>query len=75
MALTVAMTDTRGSKKGNAGNRFGQSSSAVYVVDPPLGSLNLGSGGSRGSGGNTWYEGDGDEALVRSAPDEISTAS
>lgn len=67
-ALTLAIADTRGSRKGDPAREFGQGGAAVYVVDPPLGSRDYGSHGSRGGAGDTWYEGDGDEELVRSAP-------
>ncbi|NLX14263.1 MAG: prepilin-type N-terminal cleavage/methylation domain-containing protein, partial [Phycisphaerales bacterium] len=58
---TLAVADTRGSRKGDLAREPGEGSAAVYVVDPPLGSEKLGSRGSRGNSnpatGNMWYEG------------------
>lgn len=56
-AATVAIADTKGARKGNAANPYGYDGSGVYVVDPPLGSVNL---GSRGSGSGSYYEGGSD---------------
>jgi len=68
-AGTVAIGDTKGARKGNDENPYGFGGSGVYVIDPPLGSMNMGSGGSRktegGPGsGNAYYEGgeDGSDA-------------
>lgn len=65
---TVAIGDTHGTRKGSAANPLGIGGSGVYVLDPPLGSMTLGSRGSRKSSptpgsGNAYYEGgsDGDE--------------
>ena len=72
--LTVAVGDTRGTKKGSASNPYGIGGSGVYVMDPPLGSVDLGSQGSRkssagGGAGNAYYEGGSDgDALRRSVP-------
>ncbi len=55
---TVAIADTAGSRKGIATNRPGEGNSAVYVVDPPLGSVTLGSQGARRTApaaGNSYY--------------------
>jgi prepilin-type processing-associated H-X9-DG protein len=62
---TVAIGDTKGARKGSAANPYGYGGSGVYVLDPPLGSVNLGSRGSRkssvgGGGGNAYYEGGSD---------------
>ena len=48
-------------------NPYGVGGSGVYVLDPPLGSVALGSGGSRKSGpepgpGNAYYEGGDDHS-------------
>jgi prepilin-type N-terminal cleavage/methylation domain-containing protein/prepilin-type processing-associated H-X9-DG protein len=66
---TVMLGDTKGARKGNPENPYGYDGSGVYVIDPPLGSMILGSGGSRrtsgGPGaGNAYYEGgeDGSDA-------------
>ncbi|MBK9137510.1 MAG: type II secretion system protein [Verrucomicrobia bacterium] len=66
-AQTLVLADTKGTRKGSASNPFGVDGSGVYVVDPPLGSVELGSNGSRKSSarpgpGNAYYEGgdDGD---------------
>jgi len=64
-AQTVAITDTKGARKGNPGNPYGTGGSGVYVIDPPLGSFSHGSRGSRKSSaspgsGNAYYEGGGD---------------
>ena len=77
-ALTVGVTDVRGSKKGNPDRRFGEGGAAVYVIDPPLGSRDLGSQGSRknkaaADTNNLWYEGGTDpseEDLVRGGADD-----
>lgn len=75
-ALTLVVADVRGSKAGKPGNLFGESGAAVYVVDPPLGSRNLGSKGARAGNdpAKLWYEGGlvapQDEELWRSAPEE-----
>ena len=76
-AATLAVADTRGSRKGDPDRRFGEGGAGVYVIDPPLGSYDLGSKGSRKNKGdrdrrNLWYEGGTDaseEELVRSGPD------
>jgi len=62
---TLAMADTKGARKGNPESPYGIDGSAVYVVDPPLGSMALGSKGSRSTGagpgeGNAYYEGGAD---------------
>jgi prepilin-type N-terminal cleavage/methylation domain-containing protein len=66
---TVAIGDTRGARNGDPSQPYGFKGSAVYVIDPPLGSVSLGSQGSRRSGGgpgpgNAYYEGgdDGSDA-------------
>lgn len=68
-ANTIAVADTKGARKGSPSNHYGQDGSGVYVVDPPLGSMALGSQGSRKSSvspgsGNAYYEGgdDGSDA-------------
>jgi len=62
---TLAIGDTQGARKGDPENPYGFGGSGVYVLDPPLGSVNLGSKGSRkkagGPGeGNAYYEGGSD---------------
>ncbi|HSW46929.1 MAG TPA: prepilin-type N-terminal cleavage/methylation domain-containing protein [Phycisphaerae bacterium] len=75
-ALTLAVADTRGSKAGKPENLVGQGGAAVYVVDPPLGSKDLGSKGARAGNdpAKLWYEGGTqpvtDEYLWRSRPEE-----
>ncbi len=51
-SATIAVGDTAGSRDGNASGDPGEGSSAVYVIDPPLGSAR----GSNDSGGS-YYEG------------------
>ncbi len=62
---TIAIGDTKGARGGNPANAYGQAGSGDYVLDPPLGSVNHGSKGSRFSGGspgagNAYYEGGSD---------------
>jgi len=64
-ANTVVLADTKGARAGNASQPYGYNGSGVYVVDPPLGSVSLGSTGSRKSSGspgsgNAYYEGGSD---------------
>jgi prepilin-type N-terminal cleavage/methylation domain-containing protein/prepilin-type processing-associated H-X9-DG protein len=66
---TLAIGDTKGARGGNPEYAYGTNGSAVYVIDPPLGSVMLGSRGSRTSSadpgpGNAYYEGgvDGSDA-------------
>lgn len=66
---TVMLGDTKGARKGSPANPYGLDGSGVYVLDPPLGSVALGSQGSRKSSpspgaGNAYYEGgdDGSDA-------------
>jgi prepilin-type N-terminal cleavage/methylation domain-containing protein/prepilin-type processing-associated H-X9-DG protein len=73
---TVLLGDTQGTRQGSASNPFGVGGSGVYVLDPPLGSVALGSRGSRKSSdlpgsGNAYYEGgsDGSE-LHRATPSD-----
>jgi prepilin-type N-terminal cleavage/methylation domain-containing protein/prepilin-type processing-associated H-X9-DG protein len=75
-AGTLVIADTKGARKGSPSNPYGFGGSGVYVVDPPLGSVNGGSQGSRNSGalpgpGNAYYEGgdDGSDAH-RATPSE-----
>ena len=62
-ANTVVLGDTKGARKGSPSNNYGKDGSGVYVIDPPLGSVAMGSRGSRKSG-NAYYEGgdDGSDA-------------
>lgn len=75
-SMTLAVVDTTGSRKGKASNAPGQGGAAVYVVDPPLGSRDIGSQGSRQGDdpAKLWYEGGtdpvSDEGLWRSKPDD-----
>jgi prepilin-type N-terminal cleavage/methylation domain-containing protein/prepilin-type processing-associated H-X9-DG protein len=62
---TLVLGDTKGARKGSASLPYGSDGSGVYVLDPPLGSVALGSHGSRKSsgnpgGGNAYYEGGSD---------------
>lgn len=73
-AQTLSIGDTKGARLGNPANDYGHDGSGVYVLDPPLGSVMLGSQGSRRSSaepgdGNAYYEGgsDGSDAH-RSTP-------
>ena len=64
-ARTVTVGDTKGARLGDPANDYGHEGSGVYVLDPPLGSVLLGSQGSRkGSSepgpGNAYYEGGAD---------------
>jgi prepilin-type N-terminal cleavage/methylation domain-containing protein len=63
---TVTIADTAGSRKGNSQADPGSDGAAVYVIDPPLGSIEMGSRGSRRSSsqpgpGQAYYEGGNDE--------------
>jgi len=73
-AHTIVIGDTQGTRQGAAANPYGIGGSGVYVLDPPLGSVALGSRGSRKASanpgdGNAYYEGgsDGSE-LQRATP-------
>lgn len=62
---TIAIGDTKGARGGNPANDYGADGSGVYVLDPPLGSVVLGSQGSRAASGtpgpgNAYYEGGAD---------------
>jgi prepilin-type N-terminal cleavage/methylation domain-containing protein/prepilin-type processing-associated H-X9-DG protein len=64
-ASTIVLGDTKGARKGSATAPYGADGSGVYVIDPPLGSVSLGSTGSRKSSGspgagNAYYEGGSD---------------
>ena len=71
---TLVLGDTKGTRKGAPTNPYGVEGSGVYVLDPPLGSVNLGSQGSRKSTaepgpGNAYYEGGSDGSdLYRATP-------
>jgi len=73
---TVMLGDTKGTRQGSASNPFGVGGSGVYVLDPPLGSVALGSKGSRKSSaspgsGNAYYEGGDDGSyLYRATPSD-----
>ena len=73
---TVALGDTKGTRQGVDSNPYGVGGSGVYVLDPPLGSVALGSHGSRKSSaspgsGNAYYEGGSDgTALHRATPSD-----
>lgn len=75
-AMTIAIADTQGSRKGDPGKPYGVDGEAVYVVDPPLGSRNLGSMGSRQKNDPAllWYSGgtdpNTDQNSWRSKPDD-----
>ena len=73
---TIALADSKGARKGSPNLPYGTDGSGVYVIDPPLGSVDLGSRGSRQSSatpgsGNAYYEGgnDGSDAH-RATPSE-----
>jgi prepilin-type N-terminal cleavage/methylation domain-containing protein len=77
-AHTVVLGDTKGARKGVPENPYGKDGAGVYVLDPPLGSVDFGSRGSRKSGaspgaGNAYYEGgsDGSDAH-RATPSDRS---
>ena len=53
---TVTIGDTAGSRDGSSSNLPGERAAAVYVIDPPLGSVELGSKGN-GKGPEPYYEG------------------
>lgn len=64
-ANTICLGDTKGARKGSPDAPYGKDGSGVYVIDPPLGSVDLGSQGSRKSSaspgsGNAYYEGGAD---------------
>jgi len=71
---TIVLGDTKGTRQGSAANPYGVGGSGVYVLDPPLGSVQLGSRGSRKSSaspgaGNAYYEGGSDSSdLHRATP-------
>ena len=71
---TLVLGDTKGTRQGSAAYPFGVGGSGVYVLDPPLGSVSLGSHGSRKSSalpgpGNAYYEGGSDDSeLHRATP-------
>ena len=69
---TVVLGDTKGTRQGSGSNPYGVGGSGVYVIDPPLGSVELGSRGSRKSSanpgsGNAYYEGGDDYSEVHRA--------
>ena len=69
---TVLLGDTKGTRQGFPDNPFGFGGSGVYVLDPPLGSVALGSQGSRKTSatpgpGNAYYEGGDDYSEVHRA--------
>ncbi len=73
---TVMIGDTAGSRKGSASALPGTGGEAVYALDPPLGSVTLGSKGN-GAGTGAYYAGGSDEPngdaetyLYRSFPAE-----
>jgi prepilin-type N-terminal cleavage/methylation domain-containing protein/prepilin-type processing-associated H-X9-DG protein len=62
---TLCLGDTKGARAGSPANDYGHKGSAVYVLDPPLGSVQLGAQGSRSTSaepgaGNAYYEGGSD---------------
>lgn len=64
-ARTVMLGDTKGARGGRPDEPYGVGGSGVYALDPPLGSLALGSQGSRRISavpgpGNAYYEGGSD---------------
>jgi prepilin-type N-terminal cleavage/methylation domain-containing protein/prepilin-type processing-associated H-X9-DG protein len=73
---TVMLGDTKGTRKGSTASPFGVDGSGVYVLDPPLGSVELGSRGSRKSSAapgaaNAYYEGGSDGAeAYRATPSD-----
>ncbi len=68
---TVVVGDTAGSRDGSSGNEPGDGGAAVYSLDPPLGSRDLGSkGNGKGTGdGFAYYEGGSDENTGNYDPD------
>ena len=75
-AQMVVLGDTKGTRAGSSANPYGVGGSGVYVLDPPLGSVALGSHGSRKSSatpgsGNAYYEGGSDHSeLHRATPSD-----
>jgi len=73
---TVVLGDTKGTRQGSGSSPYGVGGSGVYVLDPPLGSVALGSHGSRKSNatpgaGNAYYEGGSDYSeLHRATPSD-----
>lgn len=65
---TILVGDIEGSNQGNPLPRAG--AEAVYSMDPPVGSLNLGSKGSRGGGEKYYASGSGDTGN----PEDFSVA-
>jgi prepilin-type N-terminal cleavage/methylation domain-containing protein/prepilin-type processing-associated H-X9-DG protein len=71
-AHTVVLGDTKGARGGSLGDPYGVGGSGVYVLDPPLGSVKVGSHGSRKSSatpgpGNAYYEGGSDGSEIHRA--------
>lgn len=69
---TLVLGDTKGTQGGNEAKPHGVNGSGVYVLDPPLGSVELGSRGSRKTSatpgaGNAYYEGGGDGVAAHRA--------
>ncbi|MFN3408213.1 MAG: type II secretion system protein [Limisphaerales bacterium] len=69
---TVMLGDTKGTRQGSSANPYGVNGSGVYTLDPPLGSVELGSRGSRRTSpapgpGNAYYEGGNDLSDVHRA--------
>lgn len=79
---TLVIGDTAGSRKGSSSNEPGQGGEAIYVIDPPLGSVTLGSKGngktpsaSYYAGGSDEPNGDADSYIWRSFPAERNDGS
>ena len=58
---TILVGDTQGSRDGVPGNLPGTGGKATYVLDPPIGSVDLGSRGNGKPGGESYYVGGADE--------------
>lgn len=68
---TVVVGDTTGSRGGSTATQPGTNAKAVYALDPPRGSVTLGSKGSRHVSGGPYYEGGTEENVAAYQDDFI----
>ena len=61
---TILAGDTQGSRDGNPNDLPGAGGEATYVLDPPIGSVNLGSRGNGKAAGDPYYAGGSDENVT-----------